>query len=76
MVDPRLTAEEAYRRGFAQGAHYVMREVDNGRSMKALRTWWHRIVRWRYALQRVRNIPTYWALPPEMAPMKKGGDSC
>ena len=64
-----LACEQAYRRGFAQGAYLALRQVRQGHSEARLARWFESVTRWRYNLRWVKAVYTneqFKALPPEL----------
>ena len=66
--------ERAYRRGYFQGAHAALQEVQSGRTVKGLATWLSNLDHWRYILKfhRTPAEGVAWPLPPEMPPLAGG----
>ena len=64
-----LACEQAYRRGFAQGAFITLRQARQGYSEARLARWFEAVTRWRYNLRWVRNVYSneqFKAEPPEL----------
>jgi hypothetical protein len=70
-----LQAEQAYRRGFHQGAHIALRQVEQGHSERRLKTWLADVFNWRHNLRWVKNVYSnehFKSCPPELpAPAKR-----
>lgn len=61
-------AEEAYRRGLAQGAAVAIQQLKEGYGLPELRGWCAAVVRWRYRLPPVPRISGAFQhpYPPEL----------
>jgi hypothetical protein len=53
--------EEAYRRGFQQGAHMVLQAIESGVPPHRLERWSMAVYRWRFMRSHKKRIP-----PPEI----------
>ncbi len=65
--------EEAYRRGFAQGAHVALEQVEDGHPPQRLQRWAREVDRWRSALAATGTPDSFngWRCPPELPAVVK-----
>lgn len=71
-----LQAEQAYRRGFHQGAYIALRQVEQGHTERRLKAWLADVFKWRHNLRWVKNVygnEHFKRCPPELPVLEKRG---